>query len=77
MRFGDVDVDQAGVGEGVLGVFVVGEGAGDATDVLLHVGTGCVVHIRIGDYVADREGAARLEHSCGFSQDLRFVGWRG
>ena len=70
---GDLDVGQAGVSE-VARVLVVGEGAGDAADVLRDVGTSGGVHARVGDDVGDGEAPARLEHACGLAQDLGLVG---
>ena len=70
VRLGDLDVDQAGVGE-VARVLVMGEGAGDAADVLLHIGAGGVVHVGVSDDVADGKSAAGLEHAGGFAPAYR------
>src|SRR3954470_12195479 len=73
MGLDDLDVREARVGE-VARVFVVGDSAGDAADVLGDVGAGGVVHSGVGDDVGDGEGAAGLEDAGGFAQDLGFVG---
>jgi hypothetical protein len=40
----------------------------------MHVAARFVVHVLVGDHVADGEAAAWLEHACGLADHLRLVG---
>ena len=59
VRFGDLDVDEPGLGQRSVELGA-GEGAGDAAGPLLHVAAGGVVHVLVGDHVGDREAPAGL-----------------
>ena len=69
----DLDVRQAGGGEGV-GELLLGEGAGDAAGPLDHVGAGGLVHVGVGDDVGDGEPAVGLEDAGDLADDLGLVG---
>ena len=72
MRLLDLDVLEAGGGEMPLEL-VAGEGAGDATRPVLHVATGRLVHVGVGDHVGDGEPPAGPEHTGGLAKHLRLV----
>ena len=72
MGFLDLNVLEARGGERLLKL-ALGECAGDAPGVLGHVALGGLVHVFVGDYVADGEAAARLEHARCFAQVLVLV----
>jgi SulP family sulfate permease len=63
----DLDLTGSCGGEEV-GVLMLGEGAGDAADPLVDVAAGEVVHVWIGDEVADGEAAAWSPDSGGFGE---------
>ena len=53
--------------------FLLGQGAGDAAGPLLHVAPGRLVHVRIGDHVADGEATTGLEHPSRLAKDSGLV----
>ena len=68
----DVDVDKPRSSEG-LKELGAGEGAGDTTGPLLHVGSGFVVHVWVGDDVGDGESAPRPEYPGRLPEDRTLV----
>ena len=52
---------------------LTGQRAGDATGVRLHVRSGGVVHVVVGDDVGDGEAAAGAENAGGFGDHLGLV----
>ena len=73
VRLVDLDVGQAGGREGILEL-VSRQRTGDAARPFLHIHTGGLVHVRVGDHVGDREASAGLQHAGDFSEHLALVG---
>src|SRR4051812_31986993 len=73
MRLGDLDLLESRRAQLALEL-LARERARDAAGPLLHVAAGCLVHVRVGDNVADREAPTGTQHPSGLAEDRRLVG---
>src|SRR5437763_1819345 len=72
VRLPDLDLLQAGGRQRLLEL-APGECAGDAAGELPYVVAGRLVHLLVGDHVADGEASTWLEHPRSLADDLRLV----